>query len=108
MIKATAEQKAETEDMTLQLRQSTRDQLEATAKRFKTNVTTLINLILSNTLNQNTCYLQLPRYEAGGTTRLHIQVPSKMKQTISREADAFGVTDNRFTETLLNNVLSQL
>lgn len=112
MARDTVKQKPQLDDMTLLLHQSTKQMLNDAAKRFskngKTKATTIINLILSNTINQNILYLQLPKYEAGDTTKLHIQVPSEIKNKIQDHADAFGITANRFTETLLVNVLAQL
>lgn len=112
MARHPVEQKPHLEDMTLVLHQSTKDALNSAAKRFsrngKTKVTTIINLILSNTVNQNIFYLQLQKYGPGDITKLHIQVPSEVKNKIQDHADAFGITANRFTETLLRNVLAQL
>lgn len=112
MARHPVKQKPQLEDMTLLLHQSTREMLSGAAKRFdrtgKTKVTTIINLILSNTVNQNITYLQLPKYEAGSSTKLHIQVPPEVKTKIQYHADAFGITANRFTETLLITALTEI
>ena len=110
MARDTIKQKAETEDLTLLLHQSTKDIIQDVASRYHIkNTTTIINLTLSNTLNQQITSLQLPKYMTGDTaSKLHIQVSPEVKQKIKKEASAFGITDSRFTETLLNYVLSQV
>lgn len=109
MTRSAIKEKPVTEDLTLLLHKSTKDIINAAASRYHTNTTTIINLTLSDILNQRITYLQLPKYTTGDTTsKLHIQVSPEVKQKIKKEAAAFGITDSRFTETLLNNVLSQV